>query len=64
MYHPGKANKIADTLSRKATTSLMAITEISIPLKIEIKSFGLELLRGQLSALMITAIMFDNVKEK
>ena len=64
MYHLGKMDKVADALSRKATTSLVAMIEISTSLKIEMESFGLELLAGQLSALTITSTMFDDIKEK
>ena len=43
---------------------MVAMTEISIPLKTEMESFGLELLAGQLSTLTITSTMFANIKEK
>ena len=64
MYHPDKANKVADALSKKCTASLMTMTKMSNPLRTKIESFDLELLIGQLSALTITSTMFDNVKEK
>ena len=57
-------NKVDDALSRRSTTSLMAMTEISTPLKTEMESFDLELLIGQLSTLTITSTMFDDIKEK
>ena len=64
LYHPSKGNKVGNTLSRKSTTSLVVMTEISTLLKIEMESFSLELLTEQLSALMITSTIFDDIKEK
>ena len=64
MYHPEKANKVPDALSRKSTASLMVIIEMSNPLRTEMERFVLKLLSGQLSALTITSIMFDDIKEK
>ena len=62
LYHPGKANKVADTLSRKSIASLMAMIEMSNPLRIEMESFNLKLLIGQLSASTITSTIFDDFK--
>ena len=64
LYHPDKVNKVADALSRKSTASLMAMIEMSNLLKTKMESFNLELLIGQLSALMIMSTIFDIVKKK
>ena len=34
-YHPGKANKVADALSRKSSTSLMSLRSLMEPLQKE-----------------------------
>ena len=49
LYHPGKVNKVVDALSRKSTASLMAMIEMSNPLRTEMESFDLEFLTRQLS---------------
>ena len=43
-YHPGKANVVADTLSRKSSSSLAHIRAIQTPLQNELKSFPVELM--------------------
>ena len=46
MYHPGKANRVADALSRKYIATLMSIQGFSCPLQKEINSLELELIVG------------------
>ena len=50
--------------TRISQSSLMTMTEMSNPLRTGMERFGLELLRGQLSTLTITSMMFNDVKEK
>ena len=42
-YHPGKANVVADALSRKSTGSLAYMQTIQLPLMIELRELGVEL---------------------
>ena len=42
-YHPGKANVVADALSRKSTGSLAYMQAIQLPLMIELRELGVEL---------------------
>ena len=42
-YHPGKANVVADALSRKSTGSLAYMQTIQFPLIIELRELGVEL---------------------
>ena len=42
-YHPGKANVVADALSRKFTGSLAYMQTIQLPLMVELRELGVEL---------------------
>ena len=42
-YHPGKANVVADALSRMSTGSLAYIQTIQLPLMVELRELGVEL---------------------
>ena len=42
-YHPGKANVVADALSRKSTGSLAYMQTIQLPLMLELRELGVEL---------------------
>ena len=42
-YHPGKANVVADALSRKSTGSLAYMQTIQLPLMVELRELGVEL---------------------
>ena len=42
-YHPGKANVVADALSRKSTGSLAYMRTIQLPLMVELRELGVEL---------------------
>ena len=63
-YHPGKANVVADALSRKAC-SLNAMLKDKLPaLYDELESFGLELVAlGFLANLEVRPTLMDDVKE-
>ena len=63
-FHPGKANVVADALSRKAC-SLNAIIKESLPaLYEELKSFGLELVAPRfLANLEAKPTLMDDIKE-
>ncbi|XP_073121524.1 uncharacterized protein [Henckelia pumila] len=63
-YHPGKANVVADTLSRE--TAVIASMTVSRPLQDEIKRFGLEFyVEGRaprLSSLTVQTTLFDCIR--
>ena len=42
-YHPGKANVVADALTRKSTGSLAYMQTIQLPLMVELRELGVEL---------------------
>lgn len=42
-YHPGKANKVADALSRKIVSSLVTLPQISDPLRNYLSKLEIEL---------------------
>ena len=53
LYHPSKANRVANALSRKSTTTLMSIQGLPKLLQNEINSLEIELIEGKLSALTL-----------
>ncbi|XP_024965086.1 uncharacterized protein LOC112505406, partial [Cynara cardunculus var. scolymus] len=65
-YHPGKANVVADALSRKAVEQVSFLI-VSTELALEIKWFGLEIyLTSQteiLSNLMVEPTLISRIKE-
>ena len=64
LYHPGKANRVADALSRKTPATLMSLHQMSKPLQKEIHDFGLEILVGKLSAMTLSPTILDDVRSK
>ena len=46
LYHPRKANRVVDALSRKSSVALMSTSEMSQPLHKEILDFRIELISG------------------
>ena len=53
LYHPGKANRVVDALSRKTSEMLMSIQGLPKLLQSDINSLELELIEGQLSVLTL-----------
>ena len=66
-YHPGKANVVADALSRKSTGSLAYMQTIQLPLMIELRELGVELgvhVSGALfSSFQLRPILVDQILE-
>ena len=63
-YHPGKANVVADALSRKAYSLNAMIKERLPALYEELESFGLELVApGFLANLEARPTLTDDIKE-
>ena len=64
LYHPGKANKMTDALSRKSSASLMSLSSLALPLQKELSNFGLEIIYGQLSALTLESTLLENIQRE
>ncbi|KAL5582948.1 hypothetical protein UlMin_015390 [Ulmus minor] len=62
LYHSGKANKVANALSQKSSATVMSIKELPKALREEIHKLDLELITGQVSALMLQPTIFDSIK--
>ena len=66
-YHPGKANVVADALSRKSTGSLAYMQTIQLPLIVELRELGVELgmhVSGALFAsFQLRPILVDQILE-
>ncbi|KAL5567484.1 hypothetical protein UlMin_024059 [Ulmus minor] len=59
LYHPGKANKVADALSRKYSASLMAIQAVPGPLQKELRDAEIEMVTGKLSTLTLQSTIYQ-----
>ena len=62
LYHPGKANKVADALSRKSSGMLMSLVLLPKPLQKEISDFNLEMITEKLSALTLQSNLLESIK--
>ena len=66
-YHPGKANVVADALSRKSSGNLSYIHSVRIPLLLELRALNVELAQGEKRALLTTLrvrpVLIDRVRE-
>jgi hypothetical protein len=61
-YHPGKANVVADALSRKAYCSCLSVEASNETLCWEIRKLNLEIIpQGSLNHLSIEATLWDNI---
>ncbi|KAL5556565.1 hypothetical protein UlMin_038801 [Ulmus minor] len=62
LYHPGKANRVADALSRKSTAAVMSIQTMPKALQWDMQKMNLEIIRGQLSTLTLQPTILDGIK--
>jgi hypothetical protein len=61
-YHPGKANVVADALSRKAHCSCLSVEAVNEILCWEMRKLNLEIIpQGSLNHLSIEATLWDNI---
>ena len=62
-YHPGKANKVADALSRKSMDgTLMAISMLQRPLQDEICRAGIKVVTRRLAAMTLQSTLLARIK--
>lgn len=62
LYHPGKANKVADALSRKSSGMLMSLGAMPKPLQKEISDFEMELITGKLVVMTLQSNLLESIK--
>ena len=66
-YHPGKANVVADTLSRKSTSSISHLKAVYLPRLVELRSLGVSLELTDTGALLVTfhvrPVLIDRIRE-
>ena len=66
-YHPGKANVVADALSRKSTSSISHLKVSYLPRLMELRSLGVRLeltdTRALLATFHIHLILVDRIRE-
>ena len=56
-YHPGKANVVADALSRKSSASLAYIRTAYVPILMEMRILGLDLNYDGYGALLASFVV-------
>ena len=62
-YHPGKANNVVDTLSRKSVSSLSSLIESSPQLENDVEQLELQLITERLAALSMRPLLFEKIKD-
>ena len=62
LYHPGKANRVADALSRRSVGTLMSIEALPKALQKEISNYQLEIITGRLDSLTLHSDLLDRIK--
>ena len=64
LYHPGKANVVADALSRKGPRQLYSARQISKELAKDMTIASIELVVGQLANFTLQSTLLERIKEK
>ena len=64
LYHPGKANKVADALSRKSSASVASMEMLSEPLRKDIVCSGIEVITEGLATLTLQPTYLDDMMER
>ena len=62
LYHPGKANVVADALSRKSYGSLAALAGMGKLLQQELIRAGIEIVAGTLANLSIQSNLLEDIR--
>ena len=63
-YHPGKANVVADALSRKTSSTLAVLQCLSSHLGMEMENFGLELVSQKEAKYLVTLSIQPTLLER
>ena len=64
LYHPGKANVVADALSRRSHGTVASLKMIEAPLQKEIVKAGIEIVVGKLANLTVQSDLLEEIKRK
>ena len=62
LYHPGKANVVADALSRKGQSQLSAMKQISQQVATEMTRAQIELVVGKLANITLQSTLLERIK--
>ena len=63
IYHPGKANVVADALSQRGPGQLYSSTQISRGLADEMVRAGIELVVGRLANITLQSTLLEQIRE-
>ena len=61
-YYLGKANKVADALSRKAMAFAISVEKMPRPLHVYMCNLGMEVIIGKLSVVTIQPMIMEAIK--